>query len=76
MTYDPKTRALGFASEEELGEFHDELSRLVRSAMVSATRHIEDPHQAKAASREVMKEFRALIRTLNVLRGSLTPRAY
>jgi hypothetical protein len=76
VKYDPETRALGFASEEELHEFHDELSRLIRSAMVSATRRIEDANLAKDASKEVMKEFHALVRTLNVLRANIPRKTF
>lgn len=70
MNYDGEGKVLRFSSKEEVEQFHAELSALIRGAMVGATRHIEDPEAAKAASREVMKEFHTLMRALNVLRGS------
>ncbi len=70
MKFDGEGQVLAFASREEVEQFHTELSALIRGAMVGATRHIEDPAAATEASREVMKEFRTLMRALNVLRGS------
>ena len=71
MTFDPETRALKFGSEEELEQFHVELSSLLRTIMVASTKHIEDEHLAKDVSREVYRENHTLVRALNALRQSL-----
>jgi hypothetical protein len=76
MKYTADAATLEFASLEEVNEFHLQLSALVRTAMVQATRHVEDPDQAKDLSREVMKEYRAVIRALNVLRASLPRKTF
>ncbi|MEZ4219413.1 MAG: hypothetical protein R3B13_00700 [Polyangiaceae bacterium] len=76
MKYDAEQNALGFKSQDEVEEFHRELSVLVRSAMINATRHIEDPQKAKEVSRGVMKDLRAVVRALNALRTSLPRRSF
>jgi hypothetical protein len=76
MKYDPESVTLEFASREEAEEFHVQVSALVRMAMVQATRTVEDPEQAKNLSKDVMKEFRAVIRALNALRSGLPRKAF
>ncbi len=76
MKYDPEKVTLEFASREEVEEFHLQVSALVRLAMVQATRTVEDPEQAKDLSRDVMKEFRAVMRALNALRSGLPRKAF
>jgi len=75
MQYDPESKTLTFSSEQEVEQFHSQLSLLLRHAMVEASRGVEDAQQAKAISREVFKECAIVTRALNVLRGSLTRRA-
>lgn len=76
MKYDPEHRALVFSSQEELEEFHRELTSLMRASMVEGTRRIEDPQKAKTVSREVFKDFRAVTRTLNLLRRALPRKSF
>jgi len=76
MRYDPETLSLGFSSQEEVEEFHSELVVLIRSAMVTATRRISDSQEAKDVSREVMKDNRAVMRALNLVRHTLTRKAF
>lgn len=76
MKYDPETLSLGFASQEELDEFHSELVLLLRSAMITATRRIPDSQQAKEVSREVIKDNRAVMRVLNLVRRTLPRKAF
>lgn len=74
MRYDPSTQALIFGSASEAEGFHDQLSALVRAAMVQATRTVEDPQQAKALSREVFREYASVMRALSSLRDVLPRR--
>jgi len=76
MKYDPAARALSFNSQEELEAFHQQLSSVVRAAMVGATRHIQDPQQAKLASSQVLKEISVLMRTLNVVRRNMSRKSF
>ena len=76
MRFDAEDNSLGFSSRAEAEEFHLQLSALLRTAMVQATRHIEDPAEAKDASREVMKEMRAVVRAINVLRSTLPRKTF
>lgn len=71
MRFDEKTTSLQFASAKEAQEFHLGISALVRGAMVEATRSVDDPERAKALSREVIKEYRAVMRALNAFRTVL-----
>jgi hypothetical protein len=71
MRYDASERSLSFGSPDETTAFHDQLSSLVRAAMVVATRRIEDASEAKNESRKVMQRYAVLLRTLNTLRTSL-----
>ena len=71
MKFDPDARTLRFADAHEAQLFHDQLSVLVRSAIVAAGRGITDDKQATEASREVLREFAAVVRALNALRKEL-----
>lgn len=71
MKYHPESTTLEFSCHEEVTEFHVQVTDLVRRAMVEATRAVEDPEQAKVLSRDVMKEYRAVLRALNSLRSGL-----
>lgn len=71
MHYDRASRTLTFGSDEEAGQFHDELSALLRHAMIEATRTVQDAEQAKAISREVFKECATVTRALNAFRKEL-----
>lgn len=71
MRYDGASRSLDFGSAGEVTAFHDQLSSLIRAAMVLATRRIEDANDAKLESRKVMQRYATLMRTLNALRASL-----
>lgn len=71
MHYDESARSLSFGSPDEITAFHDQLSSLIRAAMVLATRRIEDASVAKTESRKVMQRYAVLLRTLNTLRTSL-----
>ena len=76
MTWDASTSSLTFASAEEAEAFHTELSMLLRAAMMTATRHIEDPEKAKALSRLVMQDNATVMRALNTLRTAMPRKAY
>jgi hypothetical protein len=76
MRFDPDACSLSFASPSELQAFHDELSTLVRAAMVGATRHIADSDEAKKASQSVMRELRVSMRALNVMRAKLPRKTF
>jgi hypothetical protein len=71
MRYDDGARSLSFGSSDETTQFHDQLSSLIRAAMVLATGRIEDAGEAKNESRKVMQRYAVLLRTLNTLRTSL-----
>ena len=71
MKYRRDENNLSFSSEKEIQDFHLQLSALLRQTMVHATCRIEDPEQAKVASRRVMQEFPLLLRALNALRAGL-----
>lgn len=71
MKFDADTCALVFASEGELREFHRELTELLRQSMISGTKHIEEPAQAKRVSQELMRETRVAMSALNLLRRHL-----
>jgi len=75
MRFDPDSRALRFASTEELERFHHELSALVRQATFAAHSSEEDAEAARALSREVFREFSVVMRTLNALRKHLPRQA-
>jgi hypothetical protein len=76
MRYDPSSRALSFASVEEVDEFHVELTALLRETMIHTTRRIADSHEARNASREVMREYRLLMRAINALRRELPHKSF
>jgi len=71
MRYDPAALSLSFTSQAELEAFHLQLSNAVRSAMIGATRHIQDPREAKRASSVVLRQLAVLMRALNVIRAKL-----
>lgn len=76
MKLDPETNTLTFASREELQNLHDQLSSLVRLAMVQASKHEEDPHKAKELTKHVMQELRTVMRFLNVAREHLPKKSF
>jgi hypothetical protein len=76
MRYDATTHSLAFASQSEVEEFHAQLVDLLRTAMITATRRIPDSQEAKVVSREVMKDHRAVMRALNVVRSSLPRKTF
>jgi hypothetical protein len=76
MKYDSTAHTLAFTSEEELRQFHLQLSALIRSAMVQATGTIEDPEQAKGVSRDVLHDFAIVVRALNTLRRGLPRKTF
>ncbi len=76
MRYDTTTHSLAFASQAEVEEFHAQLVDLLRSAMVTATRRIPDSQQAKLVSREVMRDHRAVMRALNVVRSGVPRKTF
>lgn len=71
MDYDPAAKTLSFSNDREVAQFHSQLSALMRVVMFDASKHIEDAEQAKAATKEVFREFAVVTRVLNTLRGSL-----
>lgn len=71
MKYIPESAILAFQSAEELQDFHLELSALVRAQMIGATCRIQDAAQAKRRAREVLRQYRTLLRALNALRQGL-----
>jgi hypothetical protein len=72
VKYDPQTRTLTFASDDEVERFHAEITALLREAVVSVSKHGE-AEQGKAAAQGVFKQFGAVMRTLNAFRRHLTP---
>jgi hypothetical protein len=68
---DPDTNTLTFENREELQALHDQLSVLVRMAMVQTTRHEEDADKAKELSKGVMQDLHTVMRFLNVARQHL-----
>ncbi len=76
MKLDPETNTLSFASREELVELHDQLSGLVRLAMLQASKHEPDPHKAKELTKKVMQELHTVMRFLNVVREHLPRKAF
>ena len=75
MKFDEETRTLKFASLEEANDFHLELTHLVRCAMVDVNSRVTDPEQAKELSRDVMKQYRTVMRALNGMRRILPRKA-
>lgn len=71
MKWDAEQQTLTFGSLAEAEDFHTQLSALLRSAMVSATRHIEDGAAAKELSKLVLQDHAAVMRVLNALRTGL-----
>lgn len=76
MRFDSEARALVFASESEIQDFHRELTELVRQTMMSGTKHIEDPAEAKQVSQRLMRETRVAMSTLNLLRRHLPKKQF
>ena len=76
MRLDPHSNTLAFASREELQELHDQLSALVRLAMLQASKHEEDPQKAKELTKNVMQELRTVVRFLNVAREHLPRKSF
>lgn len=71
MKYDPETKTLRFSSEEEVVEFHVQLTDLVREATVAANRSAPRGAAAVEASRQVLKQVHVVARALNALRRHL-----
>lgn len=71
MKFDSGTHTLGFGSAEEVAAFHEQLSKLLRAVMMSATSHEKEGAAAKELSRVVLQENAAVMRVLNALRGGL-----
>lgn len=70
MKYDPSTRALRFASDQELDRFHAEVTALLRDAVSEASRH-GDAQAGRVAAQSVFRDFACVLRTLNALRPHL-----
>jgi hypothetical protein len=72
MKYDPKNKMLAFSSDEEVFRFHDQLTGILRTAMLNtgggkATSHEED----MKLTREFFERYSVLAETLNRLRAHL-----
>ena len=70
MKYDPSTRTLQFASDQEVERFHAEVTTLFREAVTEASRH-GDAHAGKIAAQAVFKDFASVMRALNAMRRHL-----
>jgi hypothetical protein len=70
MKYDDENRALRFASDDEVGRFHDDLTELLRTATISVTRDV-DVEVATERAKELMRRHATVLRCLNALRRSL-----
>ncbi len=68
MNFDPAQRTLQFSSDEELAEFHQEMTALLREVTVSVSASTQDAAQARTRALEVLKEFKVIARLLNTLR--------
>jgi len=70
MRYDPSSNTLGFASQAEAEDFQLQLNALVRQVTTQAIRRLEDDREVKRTERELMHEYCAVLRALNVVRGA------
>ena len=70
MKYDDDGEALRFGSREELRRFHDELTSLVRTATVAASRGA-DVDEGVERARAVMRQHATVLRALNAMRRVL-----
>lgn len=73
MRYDSTSNTLGFASEAEAEDFQAQLNALVRQVTTQAIRRIEDDREVKRAERELMHEYSAVLRALNMVRCARQP---
>jgi len=71
VKYDPDSRTLRFASENEVLQFHSQLTDLIREAMQTAGEGAAGHDEVVERSREVMRERAVLMRALNALRRFL-----
>lgn len=70
MKYDPSTRTLQFANDQEVARYHAEVTALLRDAVSEASRH-GDAQAGKLAAQAVFKDFGCVMRALNALRRHL-----
>ena len=75
MRYDPSSNTLGFTSDAEAEDFQAQLNALVRQVTTQAIRRIEDEREVKRTERELMHEYSAVLRALNMVRGARLPHA-
>jgi hypothetical protein len=70
MKYDDESRTLRFVSDDELRRFHDDLTDLLRTATVNATKNVE-VDVATQRAQAVMKGHATVLRALNAIRRAL-----
>ena len=68
MKFSADDRTLVFGSDAEVARFREQLCDLLRTALGAAQADSEDVADATARSKEVMKQYNAILKTLNALR--------
>lgn len=68
VKYEPDSKTLQFASDEELDAFHHELTTLLREVTTSVTAATADANQARDRAREVLRTFKVVTRIINAIR--------
>lgn len=69
MRFDADALTLRFASRDELDRFHNDLTDLLRRAIVDGA--TKDAFEGVAHAKGEMKRYAAVTRALNALRGQL-----
>ena len=73
MRYDASNLSLCFDSQAELEDLHNEMTALLREVTISVAKDAKVPAEGAARARQLLDQFQTFTRTLNALRGSLTP---
>ena len=71
MIYNSKTKMLEFSSDENVFQFHDQLTEIMRSAMSSVGGEKTSDEEAISLTREFFDQYSALSDTLKCLRAHL-----
>jgi len=71
MKYNSKTKMLEFSSDENVFEFHDQLTELMRFAMSRVGDNETSEDEALGLTREFFEQYSALSDTLRCLRAHL-----
>jgi hypothetical protein len=71
MKYNTKTRMLEFSSDENVFQFHDQLTEIMRFAMSHVGDDDTSEQQATGLTREFFAQYSALTEALSSLRAHL-----